>query len=548
MKFSPKTRAENIEKLQEQEFDLVIVGGGITGAGIARDAISRGMSVALLEASDFASGTSSRSSKLIHGGVRYLENLEFKLVFEALSERALLFKLAPHLVHPLRFMIPIYKSSRVGYWKMLAGMWLYDLLALFETPQMHEGLSLQEVKQRVPQLNVRELVGALEYSDAYTDDDRLVIETLRDANRRGAIMVNYTKVDSSQKENGKVQSVTVEDQFSGKRFSVKGQQFVSCVGPWTDIFGTKNVNNWKEKLRPTKGVHLVFQKKKIPIDKAVVMAVEKRIIFVIPRHEMVIVGTTDTDFDSNPSDVFTETDDVHYILNALSNYFPSLNLTENDVISTYCGVRPLVDDGSSSEGKTSREHTIWSEMDNLSFVAGGKYTTYRKISEEAVDFILKKMPFETAMSFKPSQTKEPLNPLVSQSLYERAQEDVGELVEKYNISEKTVGYLLARYGEEADIILNKIHLEYSMYGPNESLWMGEAFFAIEHTMCTSLVDFYWRRSPLFLSFKGHGIKFLNVISKVFQSQLNWSEDERQAQEDALMTQMQRELSWKRIIV
>jgi glycerol-3-phosphate dehydrogenase len=541
------TRRKNVERLKSETFDLVIVGGGITGAGVARDAASRGMKVAVVEAHDFASGTSSRSSKLIHGGVRYLENFEFGLVFEALSERALLFKIAPHLVHPLRFLIPIYRSSRVGYFKMMAGMWLYDMLALFETPKMHESLDGDSAKERVPVLDGRELVGAMEYSDAYTDDDRLVIETLRDAHRMGAVICNYTEVMSCQKQGETVQGLEVVDHLTGQSFNLQGAQFVSGVGPWTDIFGQRIDQNWRKTLRPTKGVHLVFHRKKIPVDRAVVMAVESRIIFVIPRHEMVIVGTTDTDYNVNPADVTTTADDVQYLLNALEQYFPSLSLSENDIVSTYCGVRPLVNDGAESEGKTSREHKIWHGGPNLTFIAGGKYTTYRKISEEAVDFVLQKLPFAERMSFKPSDTKKPLNPKISPDLYERSKYKVEEWAEAYQVSPKMVTSLIERHGDEAEEILRKVHNEYNMYSANEAMWMGEAHFAIENSMCHNLVDFYWRRSPLFLAMRDHGMKYLNPLLKVFSERLNWSAAEKEKQQDALMTAMQRELSWRSLV-
>ncbi len=547
MSFSAETRSKNLEILGQKHFDLVIVGGGITGAGVARDAASRGMKVALVEAADFASGTSSRSSKLVHGGVRYLENLEFGLVFEALAERALLFKIAPHLVHPLRFLIPIYKNSRVGYYKMMAGMWLYDMLALFETPQMHESLSVDETKDRIPSLNARELVGAMEYSDAYMDDDRLVLETLRDAHRMGAVIVSYTEATGCEKDGEKINSLLVEDRLTKKKIKISGDQFVSGVGPWTDLFGPKIKESWKQKLRPTKGVHLVFHRRNIPIDKAVVMAVESRIIFVIPREEMVIVGTTDTDFPNDPASVVTSPDDVHYLLNALDQYFPNLSISESDIVSSYSGVRPLVNDGSENEGKTSREHSIWSEGENLTFIAGGKYTTYRKISEEAVDFALDKLPFEQRMSFNGSDTKKPLNPKISLDLYDRAKSKINEWAESYHVNTTMVGLLVERHGEEAEDILIKIHNEYNMYTANEALWMGEAYFAIQHTMCTRLVDFYWRRSPLFLGMSDHGMKYLSYILKVFADTLGWSEAEKEAQQDELMTTMQRELSWRGLI-
>lgn len=544
MSFSFQDRKSNIDKLKSKHFDVVIVGGGITGAGVARDAASRGMSVALVEAKDFAHGTSSRSSKLIHGGVRYLENFEFSLVFEALAERALLFKMAPHLVHPLRFMIPIYKSSRVGYWKMLAGMWLYDLLALFETPQVHESLDANETLERVPSLEGRELVGAMEYSDAYTDDDRLVLETLRDANRKGAVITSYTEVSGVDKEGDEILGLRVRDMKSGEEFKITGDQFVSGVGPWTDIFGKGIDSNWKNRMRPTKGVHLTFSRKKIPIQKAVVMAVEKRIIFVIPRHEMVIVGTTDTDFNKDPIEVTTEVEDVQYILAALNRYFPSLNIDERDITSSYCGVRPLVDDGSSSEGKTSREHSIFDHGPNMTFVAGGKYTTYRKISEEVVDHVLKKMPFDIGMSFGKAQTSEPLNPRINEDLYFRAIRQIGNWSKEFSVDRKMVAQLVNRHGEEAKEILKVISEKYQTYSANEAMWMGEADFAIDETMCMNLCDFYWRRSPLFLASKSHGMKYLNAILHVFKSKLGWDEEEALLQQQKLMEQMHNELHWR----
>lgn len=542
--FSFSERQKNLKRLAEEKFDLLIIGGGITGAGVARDAASRGLKVALVEARDFAVGTSSRSSKLVHGGVRYLENFEFGLVFEALSERALLFKMAPHLVHPLRFLIPIYKSSRVSFWKMRLGMWLYDILALFETPQMHEALTQNEVIERIPTINARELSGAVEYSDAYMDDDRLVIETLRDAHRMGAVIVNYARVEGAESTSIAVGSLKIKDEWDNKTFSVRADQYLSGVGPWTDIFAEQVFSDWQKKLRPTKGVHLIFSRKKIPISRAVVMAVEKRIIFVIPRHEMVIVGTTDTDYKGDPAAVNVELEDVDYLLRALNTYFPNLEIDYTDIISSYSGVRPLVDDGSSSEGKTSREHSIWSHNENLTFVAGGKYTTYRLISEEAVDHVLEKVPFDKAMAFKNSDTKKPLNPYLSPSTYERSLFQAPQWAEKYAMNLDLVTLLIERHGPEALTLLELIKQKYINRPGNEALWMAEAEFAIKQTMCLTLVDFYWRRAPLFLAMKDHGIKYLDAISEVFADELNLSDEQIAKQKEDLRKQMQFELSWR----
>ena len=546
MSFSKRERDKNLNILEKEIFDLVVIGGGITGAGIARDASSRGMKVALIEAGDFAVGTSSRSSKLIHGGIRYLENFEFSLVFEALSERTILFKIAPHLIHPLRFIIPIYEGSRVGYWKMRIGLSLYDLLALFEMPGRHEGLNPNEVGKIIPHVNFQDLVGAVEYSDAYMDDDRLVMETLRDAHRRGAILSNYTKMLSADRDsNGFVRWIQVSDKLTGRIFKLCGRQYVSGVGPWTDILGKAIDEKWQSRLRPTKGIHLVFSKKTIPVEKAVVMAVEDRIVFVIPRNEVVIVGTTDTDCKKDPGEISVNFEDVDYLLKALGHYFPKLKISVDDVISSYCGIRPLVRDSSVSEGKTSREYSFFSHGPNLGFVAGGKYTTYRKISEEVVDCVLCKMDFERAMGFGMTQTREALNPKITPSLYERVQLRVSEITEKYTYHKKTVKNLVKRHGEEALWIIDEIQSRYPNQSPDEALWTGEAVFAIQETMCLNLVDFYFRRTPLFLSFRDHGCRFISSVSRVFADYYGWDKGELKEQQDQLAKQIQKEMVWRK---
>ena len=419
--FSAQTRRENIKKLEENHFDLVIVGGGIVGAGIARDAASRGMSVALIEKSDFASGTSSRSSKLIHGGLRYLENLEFGLVFEALNEREKLYTLAPHLVHPLRFLLPVYENSRVGYFKMNLGMWLYDFLALFQG-QLHESLNAKQTMERMPWIESKGLIGSFVYSDAYMDDDRLVIETLRSANELGAILTNFTTAKGALfNDEGSVIGISACDNLNPtKTFKIYGTHIVSCVGPWTDEVAPLFEKKWKKSLRPTKGVHITIAKERLPLSEAVVMSQENRIVFGIPRHEMVIIGTTDTDYKDTPDSVIADLDDVNYLLKVANEYFPGANLTKFDIIATYAGVRPLVEDGASTEGKTSREHKIVTTEHGVTFVMGGKYTTYRLISEQAVEQILKLFSKEGQVSFSRGQTELPLNPYCSPENYQRA--------------------------------------------------------------------------------------------------------------------------------
>lgn len=539
--FSFANRIQNIKKMKSQQFDLVIIGGGINGAGVARDAAARGMKVALIEARDFASGTSSKSSKLIHGGIRYLENMEFKLVFEALNERTRLFEMAPHLVHPLRFMIPLYEESRVGMFKMGLGMWLYDALCLFQAPEMHERLDKNQSIDRMPAIRTANLLGSYVYSDAYMDDDRLVHETLRSANELGAVCANYVKSTGVRfGDDGRISAVLCEDQQTKEAFSIGARHVISSVGPWTDDLGEKIFKDWKKILRPTKGVHLTLPKNRLPLNSAVVMAAEKsdRIVFGIPRHEMIIIGTTDTDFKESPENVTTTPEDVAYLLKVTDHYFPGANLTTHDIIASYAGVRPLVHDGSASEGKTSREHTIINDERGVTFVAGGKYTTYRLMCQQTVDAALKFFSLEERVSWKKADTTQPLNSYTSVDAFQQALVQADSWAAETGHAVADMNLLAQRYGLEGAEILNK-------YPADWSYWQLEAAQAIDMTMCLHLRDFYARRVPLFLADRNHGVKYMEEVGRVFQDKLGWSDARLKEEMHALTEHMAREVEWKK---
>lgn len=527
--FSFRTRKENLQKLKTEIFDILVIGGGINGAGVVRDAALRGLKVALIEADDFAVGTSSRSSKLVHGGIRYLENFEFHLVFEALSERAKLFKIAPHLVHPLRFMIPLFKNSRVGRFKMALGMMLYDLLALFRTPQMHENLNRNETLSRMPILRNGDLLGSSVYSDAYMDDDRLVYETLRSANESSACIINFCKIQKVIFENNKVKQVEVIDKKSGEVFLVNCDHIISSVGPWTDIVGSDLLPDWKKILRPTKGVHLTLARERLDLTSAVVMGAQQgnRIVFAIPRHEMIIIGTTDTDFSGNPTDVVVTKDDIEYLLQITNEYFPNARITKKDILCCYAGVRPLVKDESSSEGKTSREHTILSDPRGVIFVAGGKYTTYRLMAEQIIDAFFKNQTKFKKSSFSKCQTANPLNPYVAIEELNKAQNKIKNDLEKK---------LVFRYGAEAYEILKK--------WPNKTYWQLEALQAIHTTMCLDLTNFFARRTPLINAEKNHGLNYLDEVASTFQTELGWSDAHLQQEKESLKKYIDNLMVWK----
>lgn len=519
-------RKKSLKKMSNEIYDLAIIGGGITGAGVARDAASRGMKVCLIEGADFASGTSSRSSKLIHGGIRYLENLEFGLVFEALSERQRLFDMAPHLVHPLRFILPVYKSGRVPAWKMGLGMWFYDALSLFDAPELHVFMDREELAQEFPALQTLELTGGFAYYDAYMDDDRLVLETLRAARTLGADIVNYVKATGAAFDGGKISELRCEDLEGGFQFGIKARHFVSSVGPWTDKLGVELFTSWKKKLRPSKGSHLTFSRERFPLQDAVVMGAEKRIVFAIPRHEMVIVGTTDTDYPGDPAQVRTEKEDVEYLLQVIHKYFPGAGITKADIIGTYSGVRPLIHDGSETESKTSREHEIWTDPRGCTFVAGGKYTTYRNMAEQTVDEALDSFPIEDRARFNHSDTLQPLNPKVSPLMLERARREHFTWSIHYQVPPRFTAHLADRHGLEAKDILGGGSAEIPGTIARQSeewMWCAEALHAVEHTMCLHLRDFYLRRSPLVLSRKDHGLPFAKSIAQVMARALGWNQ-------------------------
>ena len=454
-------RKKQTSEAESSYFDLVIIGGGITGAGIARDASGRLMKVALLEKGEFASGTSSKSSKLIHGGIRYLERLEIGLVLESLRERAILFEIAPHLVHPLPFVVPIYKKSRIGMNKMSVGMCLYDLLAFCGGGSLavHQRLNVKQTLYQVP-LKQKDLLGSFIYLDAYTDDRLLTIETMASAQRQGALCLQDAFVEKAILKNNQCEAVQVRCAKTNKQFVVRAKHFVGALGPWIDIFGQKNFAKWETSLFPTKGVHIILKKEKLNINHAVVVPDDKnsRIIFVIPRDDFLLVGTTESKYQEDPNEVKVLPEDVDYLLTQCINYFPKMKATQKDIIGAYAGVRPLVKkDNKLTSTHVSRRHKIWTDrqsLKNVTFVAGGKLTTYRKIALDVVDHILKTFPLEDRLGFTHSRTLEPLNPRITVAQIQKALQMIPIWSKETGESAEHLQKLVYRYGMETEDILN----------------------------------------------------------------------------------------------
>jgi glycerol-3-phosphate dehydrogenase len=380
---APDKRARSLSHLTETPLDLLVIGGGIVGSGVARDAAMRGLRVGLVDQHDFASGTSSRSSRLLHGGLRYLEQRRVGLVHEASVEKKTVHKIAPHLGEPLGFVFPSYKGEGRPMWQLRIGVKIYDLLCGGRNFEPSRGFSREETQTMLPALKAEKLAGAVRYFDALTNDARLVLDTLRSAERHGASLLNYTKFHDA-KRSGDVWTCEIEDLATGTRHTVRARTIVNATGPWAD-----HVPHSAVKLRLSKGIHIVIERKRLPVPSAVVITEGKRILFILPWGERVIIGTTDTDYRGAPENVTVDPVDVAYVLRTVNEFFPKIALHESDLISSWAGVRPLIANPDGSPSDISREHQIRSPEPGWWDIAGGKLTTYRLMSEQAVDKIVK---------------------------------------------------------------------------------------------------------------------------------------------------------------
>jgi glycerol-3-phosphate dehydrogenase len=366
-------------KLTGQPLDVLILGGGIVGCGIARDAAMRGLKVGLVDRYDFAYGTSSRSSRLLHGGIRYLEQGRIGLVREASLEKKTIHQIAPHLAAPLGFVFPVYRGQGRPYWQLRIGVKLYDWLCSGRNFAPSRGLSVAQIQELAPNLKSDGLVGAAYYFDAMTNDARLVIDTLKSAENNGATLLNYANYHDAKRESDRW-SCQVEDTETSKTWQIQAKAIVNATGPWSDQIPNSDV-----KLRLSKGIHLVIPHQRLPIKSAVVVAEGKRILFVLPWGDRVILGTTDTDFQGPPENVRATLSDVDYVLQTVNDYFPQTRLNHDDVVSHWAGLRPLIANPDGSPSDISRAHQIIHPKPGWWDIAGGKLTTYRLMAEQLVD-------------------------------------------------------------------------------------------------------------------------------------------------------------------
>jgi len=560
-------REERWQRLTSEHWDILIIGGGITGAGAARDAARRGLKVAVVDMNDMASGTSSRSSKLIHGGLRYLEHYEFSLVFEAVSERKTLQEIAPHLVNPLGFIFPIYDGGPVSVNKLRTALWVYDGLSLFRSPKLHTSYTPEEALEAEPLLQAKGLKGVALYYDCATDDARLTLETMLDARQNAACILTYVLVsDLLNDQDGRIRGVQVQDLISGHTAEVRARAVINATGPWADR--TRSMGGGgRTLLSPTKGVHIVVPRERLSLRWAVVCShpTDQRVLFAIPwGRDSTFIGTTDTFYEGDPADVAATREDVEYLLAATNAYFPHAQLGEDDVICTWAGLRPLIREDSdtaerlsythreqTAESSVSREHEIVVGPDLLVTIAGGKLTTYRRMGKEVVRKALEVIKLaggELPHMRDPKTGRDPLPGAIGWPEDDDSTRVSRIILEKApQLSASSAQYLADHYGTRGIDIAERCNkdprlLEPLIPGRPEILGMVD--WSVKEELAERVSDVMMRRTQLHYRDHDQGLGALEAVAQRMAEILGW-DDDRRAQEILIyQSEVGRSRAWR----
>ncbi len=530
-------RAALAEALATPTFDLLVVGGGINGAGIARDAAMRGLSVALVEQADFASGTSSKSSKLIHGGLRYLENYEFGLVLEASRERdQLRRRIAPHLVRPMPFVFPIFAGDPVGRLRLSAGLWVYDGLSAFRNIARHRWWGRQTTLENEPGLSREGLLGAMHYYDCWADDARLTLETVLSAVAAGAVACNYVGVDGFTHADDGTTHAHLVDRLRGGTMTLSAHQIVNATGPWLDHVRRLDDPACRPVLRLTKGVHILVARDRLQSERATVLRSPRdgRVMFSIPWDDQILVGTTDTDYDAAPEAVRADAADVDYLLETVNHYFPQAALAERDVIGAFAGLRPLVappEDASPSE--TSREEEIFESPSGMLSLGGGKLTTYRSVAEKMVDRVVERLrSADPSRRFGRCETSTTPLPgakvdLPGRGGYQGFAKRMRATAPP-QLDEKTMRHLLGRYGASAPemvALLGSDPAAASRLVPTLPYRRGEVPRAASAELAMTVDDVLRRRLRLTFRDAASGLDIVEEVAEMMGAVHGWDRTE-----------------------
>jgi len=546
--FSWRTRRASLDRFRQEVFDVLIIGGGITGAGLALDAAARGLKTALVEKRDFAAGTSSRSTKLIHGGLRYLEQFDFRLVREALIERAILNKIAPQQTEPYPFVIPIYADRRRNYdhpLKMRAGLILYDLLAGRHNFAKHRKLNREEALKLAPQLDPNGLKGAFLYYDARTNDARLVVEIIKTANEHGAAIANYATVESFLRdESGRITGARLRDELTGEEIDLRAGGVINASGVWMEetirIDGF-NTGKLPKSLRPSKGIHLTVSADRLKVGAAwlIPSLTGHRFYFVVPWEGRVNIGTTDTDYDDSKDAPEAEADEVLEILKAINSYFPEARLDQSDVISAWAGLRPLITDPNAKDTTAvSRKEEMFETADGLISLGGGKLTTYRLMAEQGIDLALKRLG-------KSSNGQTTADIPISGGEISRVELETTarEISQHYELPLDITRHIVLTYGSNFDRVIRLMLDDESL---RERLVQGlpnvkaEIVYAAQNEMAVTLADALTRRTRLAMLAGAASLEIAPTAAELMAAELGWDDAERARQLELFAAEFARE--------
>ena len=535
--FSAKKREETIEQLKANKFDLLIIGGGITGAGIALDAASRGMSVALVEMQDFAAGTSSRSTKLVHGGLRYLEHLELGIVREVGHEREIVHTNAAHIVIPEKMVLPIIENGSLGQFTTSIALYVYDYLAGVKKDEQRQMLTREETIAKIPLVDSPILKAGALYYEYKTDDSRLTVEVLKKAAEYGAVILNYSEVSSFiyKKSKFKVKGVNITDKKDGQTYKISAKNIVNATGPWVDKLRAADHSLEGKRIHHTKGIHIVINKKRFNLNHAIYFDTgDQRMVFAIPRQDIVYIGTTDTDYYDDLINPTITNNDVQYVLDAVNKIAPTAKLEMKDVKSAWAGLRPLIHEEGKAPSELSRKDEIFKSQSGLISIAGGKLTGYRIMAKDIVKIVAKRLHYKEDRDFIKCQTRNmrlsggefPFYP-TQMKLTEYADSKYDE-AKQTGINSGEFKKLFYRYGMNIDTVTNLAYDYYNETKNVESAWLrAQIDYCINNEMTTSLTDFFIRRTGMIFFYIDDIYKQIDEAALFMSEKFNWTEAQKQ---------------------
>lgn len=528
MKFSGLNRKQFIQQLQQEEQDLLIIGGGITGAGIALDSCLRGLKVGLVEMQDFSAGTSSRSTKLIHGGLRYLKQADFKLVAEVGRERAIVYDNAPHVTSPEKMLLPFYKNGNLGKYSTSVGLKLYDHLAKVKKSERRYMLDREETIKLEPYLNTDGLIGSGIYSEYKTDDSRLTIEVIKKAVEYGAIAVNYLQAVEFIYRADKVMGVRVTDATDNQSYEVYAKVIINATGPWVDSLREMDNSKKDKALLLTKGVHLVFDKSRFILNNAIYFEnSDQRMIFAIPRGDKVYLGTTDTYYQGDLKNPRTTFKDMDYLINAANKMFPLLELNRTDIKASWAGLRALIHEDGKSPSEISRRDEVFISKSGLISIAGGKLTGYRIMAEKVIDIVLKRLNKQEGYPFVKSVTKKialsggEVGGAEGFSLFRK--EKIMEGIE-LGISYQDASYLTDKYGAN----VAKVYQLIKEYKPCQlpKTVFASLLYGLEDEMVVYPQDYFIRRTGALFFDRGYVAEWKRSVIELMSEYYEWTVEEK----------------------